>query len=225
MKEKFKRYRDSAKLSVFLHINSAILAVITSGLVATVINYYYQVTATEKNVNIFSGDLEVLKLTALVSLMSVLANLPLSYCAARFYLIIARKAPFEKATMKELFAPFLSPSAIIKGSLLMLISSVLTLLGAVVLVFPVYFTYCMAVFITCDKPEISAFSALRESRRMMKGHKWTAFRTTLPILAVYALVSLFLNTLYFISFFVISIVEAVFFVTLAVIYDDIRSDA
>ncbi|MBR6633183.1 MAG: DUF975 family protein [Clostridia bacterium] len=108
---------------------------------------------------------------------------------------------------------------------MMLITSFLTVIGSVVLVFPVYFTYCMAVFVTLDKPEASVFSALRESRRMMKGHKWTAFRTTLPILAAYALVSIFLNSLYFISFFVISIVEAVFFVTLAIIYDDIRRNA
>lgn len=225
MKEKCKRYRDSAKLAVFSHMNSAILAVIASGLVATLINYYYQITAVDKNVNIFSGDVEVLKLTAMVALLSVFANLPLSYCAARFYLVISRKSPFERATLKELFAPFSSPALLLKGSLLMLITSFLTVIGSVVLVFPVYFTYCMAVFVTLDKPEASVFSALRESRRMMKGHKWTAFRTTLPILAAYALVSIFLNSLYFISFFVISIVEAVFFVTLAIIYDDIRRNA
>lgn len=222
MKEKCKRYRDSAKLAVFSHMNGAILAVISSGLVATIINYYYQLAAVDKNVNIFSGDIEVLKLTALVSLLSTVANLPLSYCATRFYLVISRKSPYERATLKELFAPFSSPSVLIKGSVLILINAILTLLGIAVFVFPVYFTYCMAVFVTFDKPDISPIGALRESRRIMKGHKWTAFRTALPILAVYALVSLFLNSLYFLSFFVISIVEAVFFVTLAVIYDDIR---
>ncbi len=225
MKEKRRRYRENAKFAVFSHIGGALLAVVLSGIVSTLISSYYQYTAEINNIDLYSDDIEVMKITLAVSLLSTLINLPVAFSAARFYLVISRKSPLEPATLKEFFAPFTSPAFLIKGSVLMLITSILTLLGAFVFVFPVYFMYCMSVFIISDDPSISPIKALTLSRRMMKGSKWMAFMTTLPILALYVVLTFIFSSLYFLSFFITSIVESVFFVTLAMIYEDLRRNS
>lgn len=224
MKRQCKRYRDSAKISVFSHLSQSVLAVILSGLVSTVIVYYYQFSAIERNVDIFSiNDPEALKTTLAVSLMALFANLPLSFCATRFYLLISRTPFHQPVRMKEFFAPFSKPSYILKGSVLVLLNTVITMLGAFVLVFPVYFAYCMAVFCMADNSEISPFKALALSRRMMRGHKWLAFRTMLPLFAVYILFTGVLSSFMFFSFLITSTVEAMIFVCTAHIYNDLRN--
>lgn len=224
MKERCKRYRDLAKTAVFSHLSSAILAVIFSSIVASVITTYYQYTAIEKNVDIFSADPEVLKMTLIVTLASFLINLPLSFCSTRFYLIISRKTFVERATVKEFFEPFTRPGFLLKSSLLVLLTSFLNAIGAFVLVFPVYFMYCMSAFIISDNPDISPIKALTLSRRMMKGNKWLAFRATFPILLLYSVLMGVFSSMIMFSFFVLSVIEAVFFVTLAIIYEDLKKN-
>ncbi len=222
MKEKRRQYRDLAKLAVFSHLGSSLIAVIFSGLVSTVINYYYQVTAENMNVDIFSPDPELYSITLAVSLASVLINLPLSFCATRFYLIISRKTISQRATMREFFAPFSQPSFLLKGCVLVLLTTVLNSLGILLLFFPVYFTFCMSVFILQDDPRISPVKALSHSMKMMKGNKWLAFCTTLPILLLELLLSPLLGSIFFSM--VVYTVQAVFYVTLAMIYNFIKDN-
>lgn len=223
MKEQRKKLRDLAKMSVFSHMYQAIFAVIMSGFVSTIVLFVYQYNAIEKNVDIFSATPEQALVTLIVTALAALANLPLSFCANRFYLILSRKPHFERATARELFYPFTDPKMIFRGSLIVVFQSLLCVLGVFVLVFPVYFTYCMAIFAFYDNPSLSVFGALKESRRVMKGRKWQAFLTCLPVLLLYLVLNVAFSGFYFLSFFISAIFEALFFVLLAHIYNANKS--
>ncbi len=222
MKEQCKKYRDIAKIAVFSHLGSSVVAVIFSGLVSTLINYYYQTMADELNVDIFFADPKLYGMTLAVSLVSMLVNLPLSLCATRFYLIISRKSIYTRATMREFFMPFSHPRFLLKGSFLVLMTTILNFLGFFVFFFPVYFAFCMSVFVLQDDPGMSPFKALSASCRIMKGHKWLAFRTTLPILLLEMLLTPLLGSIIF--SIIIYVIQAVFYVTLAVIYNSVRGE-
>ncbi len=238
MKEKCKRYRDLAKMAVFSHFNSSLIAFISLSFVSTLIMRYYQMTAVEKNVDIFAPESKAI--TLLVLAFAMLINLPLEFCATRFFLIISRKSRFERATVKELFYPFSSAKLLIKGSFIQLIINVFLYIGLVIslvlvqrniylslLALPVllltlfvYLTYCMSAFVISDNITFSPIKAMRVSRQMMKKNRWLVVRTMIPVIAVYALATLVLSSLFFFSYFILMTIYSVMFVTLAVIYDD-----
>ena len=105
----------------------------------------------------------------------------------------------------------------------MFVLSIFNTVGIFLLVFPVYLSFCMAPFILKTNPEISVFKALSTSFKMMYGHKMTAFKTIVPILGVYLLCGLFAGILYLFGFFAMAVTEAVFNVSIAVIYNAINA--
>ena len=108
----------------------------------------------------------------------------------------------------------------------MLLNSLLVYLASIpmfIFVLPVSYAYCMAVFIFLDNDSISPIKALTLSRRMMKGKKWGAFLTTLPLVLLQAAVTLLLGGLPLLATLITSVIQAVEFVTLAVIYNEIIS--
>lgn len=219
-----KRLRDEAKFQVFAHLSKGMLAYVLSGLITTLIVYNIQITATTKNVSLIPDTLEKALIIYSVLFLAALANLPLTFCAERFYLLISRHTPLESIPLKSFFEPFEKPSLFLKGSLLILLVSVMNVLGVFVLVVPVYLAFGLSVFHLSDAPEISVFEAMKRSAKTMKGKKMFAFKTLLPLWFTKALVSYFLSSLYFISFFVTSVIEIMIFVVLAMIYDKSRQE-
>lgn len=73
---------------------------------------------------------------------------------------------------------------------------VLIPLGSIILIFalviPAAYRYLLSTYILADKPETGVFACVRESKELMKGHKWQAFKLVIPvILILYLLVFLF----------------------------------
>ena len=64
-------------------------------------------------------------------------------------------------------------------SILGLVSLVMDIIGIILL-----FAYSMALYLLIDNPQIGIIKALKESRRMMKGHKWEYFCLVLNIIAL-----------------------------------------
>ena len=60
------------------------------------------------------------------------------------------------------------------------------------LVFPAVYRYMLSTYILADKPETGVFQSVRESKAMMKGHKWQAFKLVLPIILIMIVVILVL---------------------------------
>ncbi len=222
MNNKRKQYRELAKLSVISHLTSALLSVVFSSLIMSLIFSFYLNSAADRNVDIFTGDEETLKITMIVWTLSLLVNIPLQFCAMRFYLVISRKGLAQRATMGEFFAPFTDFSLFIKGSAVFILLTLLTALGFAILSLPIYFTYCMSVFVISDNPQLSVFQALRTARRTVKGHKLTVFITVLPLVLIYFVTSILLSSLPIFGFLVPSVIQAIIFTVYAVIYNDIK---
>lgn len=95
---------------------------------------------------------------------------------AFFYLSVARNQPLNVDMMFKGFSRFgtallaslLAMIFIILWSLLLIIPGVVALLS-----------FSMVYFIIADNPTISAYDALKLSKKMMYGHKWKYFRLIL----------------------------------------------
>ncbi|MBE6700725.1 MAG: hypothetical protein E7582_02405 [Ruminococcaceae bacterium] len=223
MKEICRKYRESAKVQVFSHIGQIFFAVIITGLVSSLISYHFQLTAFNKNIELISGDPEMLKIALIVSALSSIVTLPLTFCLTRFYLLTSRTHIFQKIPIKAYFTPFESPSYLLKCSLLTLTLTVINCLGVFLLIFPVFLSFCMAPFIMSDNPETSVFSALKKSFKMMRGKKMMAFRASFPFLIFYLVITMFFASIPVISFIMTAAGEALFYVTLALIYNDLKN--
>ena len=216
-----KKIRDEAKFQVFAHLSKALLVYILSGIISTVVMYNMQITALDKNITF---NLETAPIIYFITLVGVIINMPLSFCAQRFYLILSRQTPFEPIPLKRFFEPFEKPAFLLKGTALLLVTSILDAFGIFVLYFPVYLAFFASAFVLADNPELSVFEAMKRSATLMKGRKMFAFKTLLPLFAIYILAAVFLASFYFISFFVTSVVQIMIFVTLAMIYDKSRQN-
>lgn len=74
---------------------------------------------------------------------------------------------------------------IIRFIVLMVLQSVFVALCSLLFIVPgiiAAFSYRQAIYLLIDHPEMSPFECLRESRRMMKGHKWELFVLDLSFL-------------------------------------------
>lgn len=215
-----KRIRDIARFQVFAHLGKAILAYILSGIITTVVTYNINLTAMAGNINLASGNLKVSGIVLFALTAGMILELPFAFSATRFFLLISRQTPLESIPVRCFFEPFFDVKFLLKGALLVFVTGLLNTLGIFVLIIPVWLAFGTAVFHLSDNPEISVFEALKRSARMMKGKKMFAFKTLLPLFAVYLGVSLFLNSVYFISFFVLSVTQIIINVVLAVIYNE-----
>ena len=65
---------------------------------------------------------------------------------------------------------------------------VLLMFGGLILMLvlglPATYRYMMANYILADKPDTGVFACVRESKAMMKGHKWQCFKLIVPIILV-----------------------------------------
>ena len=70
---------------------------------------------------------------------------------------------------------------------LLLLYSLLPI-GMIVAVFamvvPAVMRYMLSTFIMADKPNTGVFECVRQSKAMMKGHKWQAFKLVIPVILV-----------------------------------------
>ena len=62
-----------------------------------------------------------------------------------------------------------------------------------ILGFPAAYRYMLSTYILADKPETGVFESVRQSKAMMKGHKWQAFKLVLPIILIMYVVVLVLS--------------------------------
>ena len=73
----------------------------------------------------------------------------------------------------------------VKLVLLSFLTGILIFLQSLLLIVPgiiAAFAYSQAVYILLDNPEKGVMQCLKESRQMMKGHKWELFRLDLSFL-------------------------------------------
>ncbi len=215
-----KRIRDEARFQVFAHMSKAILAYILSGIITTVVVYNLQISAFSRNISLVSDNPKVVLITFFAMTAGLILNLPLSFCAQRFFLVLSTHTPMEPIPLKRFFEPFEKPKLLLKGALLVLLTSILSVLGIFVLIFPVWLAFSAAVFFLSENPEISVFEALKRSAKMMKGRKMFAFKTLLPLFLIYIGISVFLGSLYLVSFFAQTVTEIMIWVVLAIIYNE-----
>ena len=114
------------------------------------------------------------------TVISVFLYNPLEVGTNRFFLKNAQ----ERANLKELFYAFQNGSFLkivaakfLEGLFIGLWSLLLVIPGIIKAL-----EYLMVDYILADNPGIAPMDALRESKRMMKGHKWNAFVLSLSFL-------------------------------------------
>ena len=70
----------------------------------------------------------------------------------------------------------------------------LLMFGGMLLMFilgiPAAYRYLMSTYILADNPETGVFQSVRESKAMMKGHKWQCFKLIVPVFLVMLVVML-----------------------------------
>ena len=107
----------------------------------------------------------------------------------------ARGRPVAISNLMDGFAVFL------RLLILIVLMSVFVFLWSLLLIFPgiiASFRYSQAIYILLDHPEMSPMDCIRESSRLMKGHKWELFVLRLSfigwaLLALIPLVSIYVS--------------------------------
>ena len=61
---------------------------------------------------------------------------------------------------------------------------VLAIIVVFAMVVPAAMRYMLSTFILADKPNTGVFECVRQSKAMMKGHKWQAFKLVIPVFLV-----------------------------------------
>ena len=78
------------------------------------------------------------------------------------------------------------------ATLILMLLPVVVLVVVFALVIPAYFRYMLSTYVLADKPDTGVFACVRESKVMMKGHKWQAFKLVVPtVLIMYVMLLLF----------------------------------
>lgn len=107
------------------------------------------------------------------SLLSFILMGPISLGVSGYFLKLVRN---EGPIIEDMFRGFKS---FLKSFVLNLLMIIFTLLWSLLLIIPgiiAALRYSMAYYIMMDNPELSAFEALSQSKRMMVGHKFELFR-------------------------------------------------
>ena len=75
--------------------------------------------------------------------------------------------------------------AVSEGTVALLtILPALALIAVVAMAVPAALRYMLSTFILADKPNTGVFACVRQSKVMMKGHKWQAFKLVIPVILV-----------------------------------------
>lgn len=67
---------------------------------------------------------------------------------------------------------------------LLMISPLVVMVLVCALAVPAALRYMLSVYILADKPETGVFDCVNQSKAMMQGHKWQAFKLALPIVLI-----------------------------------------
>lgn len=67
---------------------------------------------------------------------------------------------------------------------------VLALIVVFAMVVPAAMRYMLSTFILADEPNTGVFECVRQSKAMMKGHKWQAFKLVIPVILVMYVISI-----------------------------------
>ena len=122
---------------------------------------------------IIAGILAVMGVVILViSLLDIFLFSPLQVGCSRFF--VANQ--HVSAEVGEVGFPF--KNNYLTTVLAMFLRSILIVIGLILFVIPgiiMSFSYRLVPYILSDTPGISATDALKQSRAMMKGHKWNTF--------------------------------------------------
>lgn len=78
----------------------------------------------------------------------------------------------------------------------LMILPLLALIIIFALVIPAAFRYMLSTYILADKPETSVFDCVRQSKALMKGHKWQAFKLAVPMVLLMILAELLMTLVY-----------------------------
>lgn len=114
--------------------------------------------------------------------ISTLLNLALSVVSAGFVIFLLNTIRSRAASFGNLLDGF---SIFLRVIWLDILEGLLIFLWSLLLVVPgiiAAYRYRLALYLLIDHPELSVFQCLRESSRLMKGHKWELFVLDLSFL-------------------------------------------
>lgn len=81
--------------------------------------------------------------------------------------------------------PLSSSSYSSEGSVIALtIMPLLAIICALALVIPAAYRYMLSTYVLADKPATGVFDCVKQSKDMMKGHKWQAFKLVVPLFLI-----------------------------------------
>lgn len=154
-------------------------------------------------------------LEQVLSYISSLLLMPLTVGAYKYYLDQLREG---NTSIKTVFSYFNSFATILVVALFLTIA---TILGTVLLIVPgiiISLMYSQVFYIMVDNPSYGPIKCLRESRLMMKGHKWNFFVFNIKFIGWILLgsLTLFLGYVYIIPY--ISMAQTNYYENLKKIY-------
>lgn len=132
-------------------------------------------------------------------LLTMVVNGPITLGTAMFFMHVVRG---ERAEIGDMFNGFKRFSG---AFVLIFLQGLFTMLWSLLLIIPGIikgYAYSMSFYILADHPEYSASEALKESQRMMKGHKMELFCLQLSFIgwAILGIITLGLGELYTIPY-------------------------
>ena len=122
------------------------------------------------------GKINLNFLSCLVGLaLSLIISPIIRFSLVKTYLKASREQPFS---LKEFFKSLIDFKYADKIVGLNILISVFTFLWSILLIIPGIvksYSYSMAFYILSDDPNMTSMEALKESEKMMAGHKWELF--------------------------------------------------
>ena len=64
----------------------------------------------------------------------------------------------------------------------------IAIIAVIALVIPAAFRYMLSTYVLADVPATGVFACVRQSKAMMKGHKWQAFKLVIPMILMMYLI-------------------------------------
>ncbi len=128
-----------------------------------------------------------------MSLLIIIIQPILNFALVKIYLKVSRGQSFS---LKSFFKGIIDSNPIDKVVWLSILRSVFTFLWCLLLIIPGIikgYSYSMAFYILADNPSMKAKKALKESERLMEGHKWQLFILDLSFIWWFLLVIVTFN--------------------------------
>lgn len=175
-------------------LQSVVVLCIELGYIAAMLRIARGQYASPKNLRLgFDRFWPLLRLTLLKALIFLGIGIACVYAASILFLL----TPLSKSAM-EIMMPLVSQTSIMDSGLILddatyyqLLSAMTPVLVIFCLVYcvaaaPIAYQYRMADYVLIDRPASGALTALRESRKMMRGNRLNLFRLDLELWWYYA---------------------------------------